>query len=144
MYSSTFQTHAPSTNTYVQSCFPEGKARTAPKHVPPHLEISCSSAGCMRWHAPETQPYTYGLKSPISPKCIPVSFPTRFPFTHSPHRRTQSSRVQMGTGRHPRSCNSLCVLAPSLPITFPLYLGQKVKADPIRNWYHSGNLRRLL
>ena len=48
MYSSAFQMHSPpSTNTYVQSCFHEGKAHVAPKHIPPHLEIIAAQELCV-------------------------------------------------------------------------------------------------
>lgn len=55
-------------------------------HTSPPRDYSCSRAVCMCWHAPQVQSYTYGLKSPISPKIHSRTFPHAFPFhTFPPH-----------------------------------------------------------
>lgn len=65
----------------------------------------------------------YRLRSPISPKYIPVPSPTHSFFTHSPTQAC-SPRTYRWAQADAHKAASLCLLAPSLPIAFPLFRAQ--------------------
>lgn len=86
------------------------------------------------------EPHTDGLKPPVSPKNTPLHLPMRLP-SHIPppclHRWAPAGARNAAEASAPWHL-------PSLPVTFPLYLGQKARAHPVRHGHHVGTLRRLL
>lgn len=65
----------------------------------------------------------YRLRSPISPKIHSCAFPHAFPFTHSP-TQARSPRIHRWAQADAHKAASLYLLAPSLPIAFPLFRAQ--------------------
>lgn len=91
--------------------------------------------------APEPRGASQGwVKASRLPKNTPLHLPTRLP-SHLPppclHRWAPAGARNAAEASAPWHL-------PSLPVTFPLYLGQKARAHPVRHGHRVGTLRRLL